>query len=124
MKRFYGDNALELLALRNDLEKLGVEFTTSSAYTPSSNGIAKRMNRKLLDKARAMLVEARMSERFRNEATMHAAYRHRRTVTPTLGLTSQEALLGIPPNNGKLRIFGSAAYTFRHKENRVSKSDK
>lgn len=102
--------------------RLGVEFTTTSVYTPLTNGIAERINRTPLDKAPAMLAEAGMNEMFWREAKWHAAYLHNRTVTPTLETkTRQEALLSNTPNNSKLRIFGSAACAFRCKEKRVGK---
>lgn len=77
------------------LKRLRVEFTTSLAYTAPSNGVAERMNRTLLDKARAMLADAAMNKTFWFKVVMHAAYLPSRTVTHTLRKkTPQKALLG------------------------------
>ena len=53
------DNADEYKALATTLEQENgviVEFTTF--YTPEQNGLAERLNRTLITKVRAMLVEA------------------------------------------------------------------
>lgn len=49
--RKYTDNAA-FFSMRRGLEKLAIRMTISSAYTPQYDGMAERMNRTLLDKAR------------------------------------------------------------------------
>jgi transposase InsO family protein len=54
------DNALELVKLGKELEKIGVRIERTAAYTPSQNGVAERLNRTLIKKARALLVAAEL----------------------------------------------------------------
>lgn len=64
VKRVHADNAKEFLSLRTTLKKSGIRLTTSSAYTPTSNGVAERINRTPLDKVWAMIKEAGMKTAF------------------------------------------------------------
>lgn len=45
-------------------EKLGVELTASSSFTPEINKIAKGMDRLLMDNVRAMMKNARLSDQY------------------------------------------------------------
>lgn len=83
VKRSHADNTLEFLALRKHLERLGVERTISSAYTPPTNGVAERVNRTPLNKPRAMPAEAGMNKTLRGEAEMYSKYVHNETITST-----------------------------------------
>jgi len=56
------DNAPELVKLGRELEKIGVRIERTVAYTPSQNGVAERLNRTLITKARALLVAAELAD--------------------------------------------------------------
>lgn len=98
-KRYHADNASEFLSLKKMFNKMGIMLTASSLNTLHFNGLAVRMNRTLLSKARAMLAEARTTNRFCGEAGTHAAELQNRAAAPVLNVrTPVEALLGgIPP---------------------------
>lgn len=103
---------------------MGIMLTTSSVYTPQSNGLAERMNRTLLNTLRSMLAEARIDNRFWGETAVHVAELQNLTVTPVLNMrTPIEAIIGHAFDNSKLRTFGWAAYIDKHKERRAGKPD-
>jgi transposase InsO family protein len=56
------------------LEKEGIKDEFSSPYTPQRNGIVARKNRTLLDMARIMLEEYKISDRFWVDAINTACY--------------------------------------------------
>lgn len=64
VRRFHCDNVPEFLAMRSAFNRVWVTLRTSSAYTPHSNGLAERMNRTILNKLRAMIAKADVSNRF------------------------------------------------------------
>lgn len=52
---------------------MGIKHERTNVDTPQMNGVAKRVNRTLLDLVRAMLKNAELSQRFWTEAVV-AAY--------------------------------------------------
>ncbi len=61
-------------AFRAYLDKLGVEHEVTPPYTPQYNGIAERINRTLMEMARAMLSQAGLPHSFWAEAVVVACY--------------------------------------------------
>lgn len=124
MKRLYSDIGTEFLRLCKRFLRTGIAFSTSSLYTPQSNGVYEHMNRTLIGKTKAVIYSAGMDTRFWDEAIMEAAHLYNSTVTPTLGMkTSHEELYGISPDISKIHVFGCAAYPHRHRANRAHKPD-
>ena len=70
------DNGGEYIS--NDLARYfrarGIEHQTTVAYTPQQNGKAERLNRTLLDRMRAMLIESGLPELLWAEAMSTANY--------------------------------------------------
>jgi transposase InsO family protein len=66
VKRFHADNAAEYKSSGfNDIHKTtGTIATYSAPYTPAQNGRAERPNRTLMEKARAMLIEAKLPKAY------------------------------------------------------------
>ena len=66
VKRFHSDNAREYKSKDfQDLHRLqGVIGTYSAPYTPAQNGISERFNRTVIEKARAMLIEAKLPKAY------------------------------------------------------------
>lgn len=52
----------------------GIHHQTSVAYNPPQNGRAERINRTILDKARSMLADSGLENRFWAEAVATATY--------------------------------------------------
>ncbi|XP_041969254.1 uncharacterized protein LOC121730360 [Aricia agestis] len=52
----------------------GIKHQTSTPYTPEHNGLAERMNRTLVERAKCMLFEAKLQKHLWAEAVTAAAY--------------------------------------------------
>lgn len=94
----------------NFLSKHGIVHQTSTPYTPEHNGMAERMNRTLVERARCMLFYANLEKRLWAEALATAAYIINRSPTKSLeGKTPYELWTGKKPNLSHMKIFGSVA---------------
>lgn len=95
---------------------INVKFTIP--YTPQLNGVAERLNRTLLERGRALILEAELPKDLWGEAILCATYLLNRS--PTTALTSNktpsELFYGKKPNLKYLRTFGSVAYKHIPKE--------
>jgi transposase InsO family protein len=113
VKKIRRDNGSELknLQVEEFLEEEGIKHEFSAPYTPQQNGVVERKNMTLIDMARTMLGEFKMSERFWSEAVNTAChainqlYLHR-----LLKKTSYELLTGNKPNVSYFHVFGSKCY--------------
>ncbi|GKV29673.1 hypothetical protein SLEP1_g59547 [Rubroshorea leprosula] len=80
----------------------------------TDNGLkyySERMNRTLLERARCMLSNARLSKDFWAEAVNHASYLVNRSPSTAIRLkTPEELWLGSPADYSQLRIFGCPVY--------------
>ena len=96
----------------------GIEAQTTVPYTPQQNGKAERLNRTLLDKTRAMLVDAGLPPTLWGETATTACYL--RNFSPVTGKdkTPWELFYGSRPNLSTLRAFGSRVYVHVPKEKR------
>ena len=110
------------------LEEKGILHQKSVPYCPEQNGVAEPMGRTLVEKARAMLKGAGLSNEFWAEAVANAAYVRNRSPTSSLeNITPFEAWWNKKPSVKHLRIFGCKAYShipnkFRQKlDNRAVK---
>nr|AAT01387.1 putative polyprotein [Oryza sativa Japonica Group]AAT44170.1 putative polyprotein [Oryza sativa Japonica Group] len=91
--------------------KEGIVMHHTIPYTPQQNGVAERMNRTIISKARCMLSNARMNKRFWAEAAKTACYLINRS--PSISLNKKtpiEVWSGMPANYSQLRVFGCTAY--------------
>lgn len=90
----------------------GIQIEYTVAYSPEQNGVAERLNRTLLDKARCMIAESKMDKQFWGEAVLNATYITNRSPTRALKMnkTPAEIWFGKRPNLSNLRVFGSTAY--------------
>ena len=107
------DNGMEFFskAFGNYCRNLGIVSHHTIPYTPQQNGVAERMNRTIISKARCMLSNARMSKRFWVEAASTACYLINRS--PSIPLdkkTPIEVWSGTPADYSQLRVFGCTAY--------------
>ena len=65
----------------------GIERHKTNPYTPQQNGVAERMNRTLMERARSMLSGAGLEQKFWAEAIATACYLINRS--PTLALVEK-----------------------------------
>ncbi|KAI3779398.1 hypothetical protein L2E82_09115 [Cichorium intybus] len=113
VKKLRTDNGMEFCSNEfNSYCKLeGIVRHYTVSHTPQQNGVAERMNRTIISKARCMLSNARLSKRFWAEAASTACYLI--NMSPSIPLdkkTPIEVWSGSPANYSDLRIFGSLAY--------------
>lgn len=86
-----------------------IEYTTP--YDPELNGVAERMNRTLLEKARAMLTESSLAKFLWGEAIMTATYLANRSPTSSLEkMTPYEMWYQHKPKLSHLKVFGCTAF--------------
>ena len=105
------------------LHILGVDRQVTAAYTPQQNGVAERVNRTILEAARAMLHAADLPLSFWIYAVQAAVYIRNRSPTRALNnITPYEAWRGEKPNLSHLRVFGCRAFMYLHKQQRSSTS--
>nr|AAR87163.1 putative polyprotein [Oryza sativa Japonica Group]AAU89150.1 integrase core domain containing protein [Oryza sativa Japonica Group]ABF98081.1 retrotransposon protein, putative, Ty1-copia subclass [Oryza sativa Japonica Group] len=91
--------------------KEGIVRHHTIPYTPQQNGVAERMNRTIISKARCMLSNARMNKRFWAEAANTACYLINRSPSiPLNKKTPIEIWSGMPADYSQLRVFGCTAY--------------
>jgi transposase InsO family protein len=97
-----------------DEEGIGHEF--SVPYTPQQNGIVERKNRTLIEAARTMLDEYKVSDQFWVEAINTACHDiNRLYLHKILNKTAYELLLGKKSNVSYFRVFGSKCFILNKK---------
>jgi hypothetical protein len=87
----------------------GIVLQKAIPYSPQENGIAERLNRTLVERARALLGSFGLRKVFWAEAVNAAKYVRNRTVSRIHGKTPIEVLTG-KPSFSHLRVFGSECY--------------
>lgn len=109
MKTIRTDNGKEFTnrKLENHLKSLGIRHQTTADYTPEQNGLAERVNRTIVERARCMLFEADLPKSFWAEATATAVYLVNRSPTKGHSMTPEEMWSGRKPNLAHVRVFGS-----------------
>jgi len=91
--------------------KEGIVRHHTIPYTPQQNGVAERMNRTIISKARCMLSNAHMNKRFWAETANTACYLINRSPSiPLNKKTPSEVWSSTPADYSHLRVFGCTAY--------------
>lgn len=119
VKRVHIYSVMKYICTLQTLSRSSNIHTTTSAYTPESNGKSERINRTLLDKIRAMMKEAGFHNAYRAEAMYQAVYLSDRTRFVTVvNRTPYERLFETRASLKILKIFDCAKYTHIHEPNR------
>ena len=93
------------------LKRRGIDHQLTSADSPEQTGVPERMNRELLEKARAMMGATNITNMLWAEAIANAAYvRNRSPPSALQNITPFEAWCGHKPSVKHLRTFGCIAY--------------
>ena len=89
-----------------------IEHETTNPYSPEQNGVAERMNRTLIEKARAMIIHAGRPYSFWGESMNTAVYLTNRLPTQALGgdISPYEKWYSRKPDLSFLRVFGCIGY--------------
>ena len=108
------DNGGEYLskAMQDFLKSRGIQHQRTVPHSPQQNGVSERLNRTLLEMARAMMADSELPKYLWAEAISAACYIKNRLPTSSLkdNRTPYECWYGRAPNVGHLRIFGCTAY--------------
>ncbi|KAE9107495.1 hypothetical protein PF010_g12242 [Phytophthora fragariae] len=89
----------------------GIVHQTTTPYTPQQNGLAERMNRTIVERARSMLYYQQVDKCWWAEAVMTAVYITNRIPNTARGdLTPYEVFWGKKPWLDHLRVFGSRGF--------------
>jgi hypothetical protein len=98
----------------------GIEVYLTAPYSPAQNGVAERMNRTLVELARAMLIGQKLPEFLWKHAVLHTGYLRNRTYTKKLETTPYQGWFNEKPNVTYLREFGALVWVLLQgiKENR------
>ena len=94
----------------------GVINETTAPYTPEQNGAAERFNRTLMERVRAMLLDARLEKEMWAEAALTANYIKNRSPSSNISRTPWELFFGRKPNVSGMRVFGAKAYVHTPKQ--------
>jgi len=107
------DNGLEFCSSEFDnfCKDAGIVRHRTVRHTPQQNGVAERLNRTLLERARCMLLNADLTKDFWAEAVCTACYLVNRSPHTVLDMrTPEEVWSGGASDLSKLRVFGCPAY--------------
>ena len=94
----------------------GGRMELAAPYTPEQNGVAERINRIIIEKTKAMLIDSKLPYRLWPEVIQTAAYLCNRTPVRGEEQTPEELWLGKKPDLTHLRAFGCDAYNLTPKE--------
>ena len=95
----------------------GIQHELTIPKTPQQNGVAKRLNKTLLEKVRSMLIDQKVPHSFWAEALVISVYLKNRSPTSFLDRqTPFEAWKGKKPDVGHLHDFGCGAYVHVSKD--------
>ncbi|KAH9800564.1 hypothetical protein KPL71_000708 [Citrus sinensis] len=98
----------------------GIQRQFTVAYTPQQNGVAKRMNRTLTERIRAMLRTAGLPNSFWAEVAKTACYIVNRSPSTAIGLkTAMEMWTGKPADYSYLHAFGCPVYVMYNAQERT-----
>ena len=102
------------------LKSKGILHEVPTAETPEHDGVSERMNRTLVENARAMLEDAGLPKSYWYDAVEYAALVH--NVSPTRSLkgnvTPEEVWSGNKPSVAHLRVFGCTSHVLIPKAQR------
>ncbi|HBK83011.1 MAG TPA: hypothetical protein DDZ41_05345, partial [Flavobacterium sp.] len=115
------DNGTEYVTnkLRKLLRNSGTRHQLTVPYTPEQNGVAERMNRTIVERAKCMLHDAQLSKDYWAEAVNMATYLINRTVnTHCPEKTPEEIWSGKKIDLSDLKVFGSPVMVHIPKEKR------
>lgn len=96
----------------------GIQHQLTTAYTPQQNGVAERMNRTLIEKAKCLLFDADLPKTYWAEATSMAAYLINRTISSSHGKVPNELFYNQKVDISNLKIFGSPVMVHITKQKR------
>ena len=127
IKILHTDHGGEFISnsLQKYLKEHGIIHRTSAPYTPEQNGTAERMNRTIMESARAMLFQTNINIRFWPHACATSVHIKNRLPHSSLnGITPYEKFHNKAPTIDHLKVFGCKAYLLKQTRTKLDrKSD-
>ena len=123
LKALHLENGSEYIAkeLKDFCATRGIKHEFTAPYTPTQNGVAKRMNRTIQERILSMLSQAGLSQGFWAEALYTTVYLINRSPNASLQFKIPEELWsGHSLSYDKLRTFGCEAYVHVPRELRAN----
>lgn len=114
VSKLYCDNGGEYLSnqMKEYCNQKGIMYHTTTAHTPSLNGIAERMNRTIAEMMRSLLKSSGLAKTFWGDAVLTAV--HLINILPTKAIkgdkTPYEMWHGKKPDLNYIKAFGATAY--------------
>jgi len=92
------------------LRDSGISHEKTAPYSPEQNGVSERANRTLVGRAKAMILDGKMSDNLWAEAMHTAVYLNNRSPTSARNKTPYQLWTGKQPNLSHLIPFGAPAF--------------
>lgn len=127
IKALRSDNGKEYVNEEFDklCKEFGIKRQFTVPYSPEQNGMSERMNRTLVERAKCLLIDAKLPKKFWAEAVSTAAYVINRSPTKSINYkTPEEMWTGVKPNIKNMRVFGCRAMVHIPKEKRLKWDNK
>ncbi|CAB0021134.1 unnamed protein product, partial [Nesidiocoris tenuis] len=118
IKYLQSDNGTEYVngSFNKFLLDSGIQRRLSAPFTPQQNGLAERLNRTLLDKARCLMAEGNLPPALWAEVIHTANYLKNRSPSRSInGETPFKIWLGRNPSGRHLHIVGSKSFVLKKK---------
>ncbi len=127
IKILRSDNGLEYLnkSMKKYCAVNGITHQTTCVYTPQQNGVAERMNRTIIERAKCMLFDAKLPNVYWGEAVNTAVHVINRSCSSALENNTPEAIwTNKKVDISYMKIFGSKCMVHVPKEKRRKWSKK
>lgn len=113
------DNGTEYVNNRFEslFKSAGIKHQLTAPYTPQQNGVAERFNRTVIEKAKCLLFDAKLSKTYWAEAVNMATYLINRTINSSDAIP-EEKWTGRKVNLSYIKLFGSPVMVHIPKEKR------
>lgn len=126
IKTMRSDNGTEFVNknFNEYFAKHGIKHEKSTPYSPQQNGLAERMNRTIIEKARCMLIDSKLAKTFWAEAVHAAVNVINAIVCSATNIAPNERWNGKMCDFADFKVFGCRAMAWLPKEKRSKLDEK
>ena len=120
LKRIRVDNEFGTPKIKGWAQRNGIQLELTAAHSPSQNGPAERLNRTIVELARALLIQHNLPYTLWAEAVAYVCFIRNRSPTRSLKVakTPHEVFWGEKPDISLLREFGTKCWVLQQDKNR------
>lgn len=125
LKALRSDNGKEYVnrSFETFCQERGIIHEKTTPYNPQQNGVAERYNRTIMEKVRAMILDAKLGKVFWAEAANTAVYLLNAIPKKQNKRSANEKWNGEKINLRELRVFGEEGFVYVPSEKRSSTKD-